>query len=260
MIKYRYSFLFFFFLCGLVLQPHWIRADSAETAVQIEKGDVVWSQKDATNLQIYFSACENVEGGWSSPVKITNDSYINGHPVIDAGLDGKRWLVWTADTGSDYIVRYAVGKDNTWSEPAAIPAQLHENLAPSVAVDSSGVTWVVWSANDGGQDEIYFSQYSGNTWTTPMLVNRGNDVPDILPILSLDEQGKPQVTWEGFRDGSYVKLRSSWNGEAWSDEAEVQATSQETAGESERSIANMPSFIEYPEEAYVRVYKSSIVK
>lgn len=260
MLTNRFSFLLFIVFCGLLLQPFWTCAESAETAINIEKGDVVFSQQDGSNLQIYFSSCENVEGGWSSPVKITNDSYINGHPVIDAGSDGKRWLVWTADTGSDYIVRYAFGKDNAWSEPASIPAQLNENLAPSVVVDRSGRTWVAWSANDGGLDEIYFSKYSENTWTTPMRVNRGNEVPDILPVLTLDEKGNPQVTWEGYRNGSYVKLRSIWDGEGWSDEVEVQATSQETAAEKESSIANMPSFLEHPEEAYVRVYKSSIAK
>lgn len=258
MIIFRFSSLLF--LSGLLFQPHWTWADSAETLVKVERGDVVWSREDATSQQIYFSSCRSAESGWSSPVKVTNDSYRNGHPVIDTGLNEKSWLIWTAGSGTDYMIRYSVGKDDIWSEPAAIPSQLTVNLAPSVVVDTSAVTWVAWSANDGGQDEIYFSKYSGNTWTTPMRVNSGNEVPDILPEIALNAEGTPLVTWQGFRNGSYVQLQSTWDGEAWSDEVEIQTTSQEIAAEANGSIVNMPSFIEHPEEAFLRVYKSSIVK
>lgn len=261
----RFLSLFFLVVSSLLFRPESVPADdSAETLVKVDKGDVVWSSEDGDAQQIYFSSYQSGKSAWSEPVKVTNDFYRNGHPVIDAGKNGKRVLVWTAGSGNDYIIRYAVGKDDTWSEPESIPSQLKENLAPSVVIDRSGATWVVWSANDGGQDEIYFSKYSEGGWTIPMRVNSGNDVPDILPVVTLNAKGKPQVTWQGYRHDDYVQLQSTWKGEAWSEEVELEteAPSEETAAETatNASIANMPSFIERPEEAFLRVYKSSIVK
>jgi len=262
----RFLSLFFLVVSGLLFRPPCVFAeDSAETLVKVDKGDVVWSSGDGDAQQVYFSTYQSGKNAWSEPVKVTNDFYRNGHPVIDAGKNGKRVMVWTAGSGSDYIIRYSVGKDDSWSEPESIPSQLKENLAPSVVIDKSGATWVVWSANDGGQDEIYFSKYSGGSWTIPMRVNSGNDVPDILPVITLNAEGTPQVTWQGYRHDAYVQLQSIWNGETWSEEVELEAATEETeqnATETAKnaSIANMPSFIERPEEAFLRVYKSSIVK
>lgn len=266
MRKIRVLSLFVLVVSGLLFRPQCVFADdSAETLVKVDKGDVVWSKEDGDAQQIYFSSYQSGKSAWSEPVKVTNDFYRNGHPVIDAGKNGNRVLVWTAGSGSDYLIRYSVGKDDTWSEPESIPSQLKENLAPSVVIDKSGATWVVWSANDGGQDEIYFSKYSGGNWTIPMRVNSGNDVPDILPVIALNAKGTPEVTWQGYRHDDYVQLQSTWNGEGWSEEVELEAASEETEETATEpatnaSIANMPSFIEHPEHAFLRVYKSSIVK
>ena len=263
MKKIRLLALVFFVVSGLLFRPPGVSAeDSAETVIKVDKGDVVWSSGDGDAQQIYFSSYQSSKSAWSEPVKVTNDSNRNGHPVIDAGKNGKRVLVWTAGTGSDYIIRYAVGKGDTWSEPVTIPSQLKENLAPSVVIDKSGVTWVVWSANDGGQDEIYYSKNSGDSWSVPMRVNSGNDVPDILPVIVMNAKGIPQVAWQGYRHDVYVQLQSTWNGQAWSEEIELDATPEKTAAQTEAhsSVANMPSFIEHPEQAFLRVYKSSVVK
>ena len=260
--------LFVLVVLGLFRPQCVLADDSVETVVKVDKGDIVWSSGDEDTQQIFFSTYHSGKSAWSEPVKVTEDSFRNGHPVIDAGKNGKRILVWTAASGSDFIIRYSVGKGDTWSEPAAIPSQLKENLAPSVVIDKAGAAWVVWSANDGGQDEIYFAKNIGENWSIPMRVNNGNDVPDILPVISLNDKGTPQVTWQGYRHDSYVQLQSTWNGEAWLEEVEVEgeALPEDTAIESEPesktngSLANMPSFIKRPEEAYLRVYKSSIVK
>lgn len=257
-------------MIGLIAYPVGIPADEipGETVVKVDKGDVVWSGGEADSQQIYFSTYRSGKGAWSDPVQITDDTLRNGHPVVDAGKDGKRVLVWTTATGNDFVIRYALGENGTWSEPAAIPSQLQENLAPSVIIDREGVIWVVWSANVGGQDEIYYACYAEEKWSLPMRVNGGNDVPDILPVIALNDQGIPQVTWKGYRDDGYVQLQSTWTGETWSEEVAIQdqtatgETDTETAEttETNAAIANMPSFIDNPEQAYLRVYKSSIVK
>ncbi len=251
----------------LVWGPSLLRADSTGTApqaepgdIKVEAGDIVWSGEDVTGQQIYFTSYHSDKAAWSSPAKVTDDAYRNGHPVIDADQNGKKWLVWIAGSSTDYLIHYAVSKGDGWSVPATIPLQLKVNLAPSVAVDASGAPWVAWSANDGGQDEIYCATYAAGEWTPLMQVNARNRVPDILPKITIDTERGPLVTWQGFRDGSYVRLQSTWNGESWAEEEVVLSETEDSTPAVYRAVVNMPSFIAQPEQAYLRVYASSRVK
>ncbi len=277
--------LFLLIASALLVQPLCSWAGDTEMELQVDKGDIVWSQSDITGKQIYYSTYSNVNSSWSTPVKVSSDTYRNGYPVVDAGKDGSRWLVWVAGSGNSYMLRYSIETEGSWSNAATIPSPLQVNLAPSVVVDSSGVAWVAWSGNNGGQDEIYSSSYQDDAWTTPVQVNATNQVPDILPEITINANGNPQVTWQGFRNGDYMHLRSTWDGKAWSTESQVESTatqssstptssatasSQKTASQASRSarmstsingsISNMPRFIKRPEKAYLRVYKSVVVK
>ncbi len=234
------------------------------TTVKVNKGDVVWSQMAGTNQQIFFSTFMSAQDTWSTPVQVTKDDYRNGHPALDAGTNGKKWLVWVAGKDTDSSIHYSVEANGAWAETAVVPSPLKVNVSPSVMVDGSGNTWVAWSGNDGGQDEIYCSRYIGQKWTTPVRVNTENDVPDILPEITMNSDNNPQITWYGYRNGSYVKLQSTFTGAAWSNEEVVEEASQnamqQTGNQTGASIENMPSFIQRPDKAFVRVYKSSPVK
>jgi hypothetical protein len=246
-------------------------------SLKVEAGDIVWSEQDVTGQQIYFSTFENSKSAWSEPVRISNDGYHNGLPVIDEDQRGRRLVVWTAGSGDDYQLRFSVNSGKSWSEPESMPLQMKVNLAPSVAMDTAGVPWLVWSANNGGQDEIYYARYTKKEWSVPKLVNEANEVPDIMPDLTLGDDGVMTVTWQGFRNGAYVQLQSSWDGSAWTPEVMEETTktasnatvagstttkvkSTETTAALYGTVTNMPSFVADPEHAYLRVYKSSVVK
>ena len=283
----------------LLAHPFAVKAADTDTVVKVEKGDIVWSQSDTSGTQIYFSTYQAGSDSWTEPVKVTDDANKNGHPVIDEDSSGKRWLVWVAGTAGSSMIRYAVDSDGSWSAAQTVPSSLQFNVSPSVVVDNSGNPWVAWSGNSGGQDEIYCSSYQDGSWTTPVQVNSTNEVPDILPEITLDGKGEPQITWQGYRDGDYVQLQSTWDGKKWSDETQVSSTTASTTSTSTSSstattttesststdssasasaasvgkavaskagdeisgsISNIPSFVPRPEKAFLRVYKSSVVQ
>jgi hypothetical protein len=242
------------------LQPGLLHAYDTGTAIKIEKGDVAWSESVGAHNQIFFSSLSTEKNMWTAPVKITDDEFRNGHPAVDAGSDGKKCLVWVAGSDTEYMIHYSVQANNTWSKPAAVASTMKVNLSPSVMIDNSGQSWVVWAGNDGGQDEIYYSKLVGDKWTAPVRLNAQNEVPDILPEISLDENKIPQATWFGFRNGAYVKLHSTWDGKSWTQETEVQQSTAESNVQESASISNMPAFIQEPDKAFVRIYQSSTVK
>lgn len=275
-VSMRKIFLFClvsFCLFGVIFQCNRLQAADTNTmSVNVTKGDMVWGQLKGTHKQIYFSTVQPGTTTWTTPVAITNDSYRNGQPVIDTGANGKRWVLWAAGSGSKAEIHYSMEANGNWSKTAAIPSGLKINVTPSVLVDASGKAWAAWSGNNGGQDEIYYSRFIDNAWTTPQMVNTPNNVPDILPVLSLNQNKEVQVAWYGYRDGGYVKLQSTWEGNSWSTEVVIQGNSQgisqqltqgtqQTNGvQTNADVANMPSFIKQPEKAFVRVYTFSRIK
>lgn len=256
MISKENGFLKRFFIVGVLfaLGTPGLCAAENNSAHNVQ-ADVVWASSDGLREELYFATQR--EGKWSEPVKITDDNADNLHPCLDRGSDGKNWLVWTAIEQGGYEVRYAVEADGKWSDPQTLPTGLPSNIAPTVIVDVSDIPWVVWSGNNGiTNDEIYYTRYIDGKWQKPQLVNVVNDVPDVLPVISVNQKGKYLVNWDGYRDGMYRKLQAVWNGNGWGPEKRVEPVSenmtiQQIATEKQEDL---PAFIEDTRQAFMRSY------
>jgi len=215
--------------------------------------EAVWSQTDALGHAAIYYAGRKQDAPWSEPVKITNDQFDNLHPVLADGPDGRKWVVWSAVNQPDFFIHYSILADGVWSAPRAIPSDLSSNTAPFVAVDGSNVIWVVWSGNDGvSNDEIYFSRCRAGKWDGPVRLNPKNEVPDILPQITIAYGKPPVVTWLGFRNGDYHRLQSSYRGGAWSKPVEISDAAEATIEQAAREIV-LPAVVKHPERAFIHV-------
>ncbi len=215
--------------------------------------EVVWSQTDALGHAAIYYADRKQGAPWSEPVKITNDQFDNMHPVIADGPDGRKWVVWSAVNQPDFFIHYSILVDGVWSAPRNIPSGLSSNTAPFVAVDDSNVVWVVWSGNDGvSNDEIYFSRFRAGKWDAPVRLNPKNEVPDILPQITVIKGKPPVVTWLGFRNGEYHRLQSSYRGASWNKPVEISNAAEATIEQTARKIA-LPAAVKHPESVFIHV-------
>jgi hypothetical protein len=186
---------------------------------QAGQQELVWSQSDGLRHEIYHSSSQ--DGVWAAPEKLTNDNANKLHPAFAIAPDSSRWIFWSAVNPDSISISYIVGQDGKWSEPVKLEMQdLSSAIAPSVMIDKTGVVWLVWAGNNGGQDEIYWTRYAHSVWQKPQLINKANQVPDIRPEMGQNAQGKIEVRWEGFRDGHYVPLLSTYTEGSWSLEEE----------------------------------------
>lgn len=258
MISGKLTLKGFIALAGVALVLSVPLSASAEAESGNDKAqrvDLVWAASDGLRHELYNAT--RLGGKWSEPQKITNDNADNLHPCLDTGSDGKKWLVWTAIEQGGYEIRYAVEVGEKWSDPQTLPSGLSSNIAPTVIVDDADVPWIVWSGNDGiSNDEIYYTRFIDGKWQKPNLVNKTNDIPDILPVIAITDQGKPQVTWDGYREDNYTKLRAIWTGKGWGPEEVVDT---ETVKTTEKEVANnkqvdFPDFVEDTRQAFFRIY------
>lgn len=208
---------------------------------QGQEQEIVWSQTDGLRDEIYYSMTE--EGEWEPPEKLTDNNSNNLHPAFAAAPNGSRWVFWSAVQHDGISIEYLVGQDGEWSAPRTINMEeISSAIAPSVLIDKANTVWLVWAGNDGrGQDEIYWSRYRAAEakWQKPQRINTANQVPDIRPEISLNEQGQMEVRWQGFRAGAYKKLISLWSGAAWSPEQEEKQ--EEKQEEEEKPV--LPEFV-----------------
>lgn len=225
-----------------------------EKAAAVQQ-DLVWSQSDGLRHEIFFSNQRQKNGEWTPPVKITDNNANNLHPVLEIGTDGRKWLFWSAVRPDGISVQYAVMQNNVWSEPQTLPLEQHSAITPSALADKDGGIWLVWAGNDGGNDDIYFSRFQGEKWTAPQIVHAPNEVPDIKPELSCNDEGKIEVDWIGFRNNAYKKIASVYtDNTGWSAEQEKLETEEEDVRNEEDPQTELPSFLPGDSQFFLKMY------
>lgn len=232
-------------------------ANAADAIQKLQSADLTWSEFDGSGHSIWFSMWQ--QGSWTPPQQIVNDSLINIHPQVYTAADGNRILAWTSIKDGHFSLRYSQQKNGTWSEPETIPAKLANNIAPSVLIDNQNISWIVWAGNNGNGelDDIYFSRLINGTWQPPQRVNPTNNVPDILPQLSNDTAGRPQVTWQSYHNGAYQFFISNWDGQSWT--APLLQAKKDVPANKKNSAPELilPDFVPAPERAFLRKHVTS---
>lgn len=257
MVQRIASFSLVFILIGLlfsfVTASRGWAADATEQSVGAE---LVWSQSDGLRHEIFSSSF--CAGEWTEPQQITDDNADNLHPSIDIGPDGRKWVAWTALEESGMELRYSHHDGDRWQPPALIPSDLASNIKPSIMVAEDGVVWVAWSANDGGLDDIYYSRFLNGEWGDARPIHEPNQVPDILPLLGLDETGTPLVMWQRYQNGGYVQVESIWEGSAWGEPTDF---SQEDELTDEQDVLaqslTLPDFVIDIRQIFVKFIEES---
>lgn len=193
---------------------------------EAEKAVWAWADRVGTDNVVYLS--RKVDGAWSAPQAISVQGGINVVPSVSSiGNGDDLFAVWTNHGNSQAQLRYRQLKAGTWSEEQEYYSGLISNTAPTLADDASGRLWMVWAGYNGISDEIYYSRWNGTSFDSATPIT-ANDVPDILPVLGIDEEsGHPWIQWLQYTDSGYKKFETSWNGSAWS--APVAVDSQPAA-------------------------------
>ncbi len=222
-----------------------------------EQYELAWSGSDGLRHELYTSSFTGET--WTDPVQITNNNANNLHPVIDMGADGTKWIFWSAVRPDGISIEYAIFRDSTWSEVQKMNFEQDSSITPSILIDTDNVVWLVWAGNSGNLDEIYFSRYRNDAWEKEKIINQANSVPDIKPIIALNDQGEIEVRWQGFREGQYKSLFSVHTAKGWSVEKELPREEQEKeeAKIQENEKIQLPAFMREESQYFLKVIKTA---
>jgi len=227
------------------------------------KAELVWSESDGENFQIVYSRFENRR--WSDEVHITNTKVANILPCIGRGPDGVAWVVWSVvnELGNP-ILFYSLSDGDSWSQPILIPTDFVSDTAPSVVVSSDNVAHIVWSGFDGKVDNIYYISRKESLWSDPQKVNLDNAVPDILPIIGINDAGNLWVYWSGYDGGGkYRNYSSIQNGLKWEGETEENVSDNIYLAMIKKAVGQIPALpqsVSDPAKASIYVENSGQIQ
>lgn len=176
----------------------------------------VWIEREARGDALYVS--HQRAGRWSVPRKLTEDGGAKTTPAVAADTRGNVWSAWAVPGAGGQRIEYLHLQGERVAAQGTLDTPFSYNMAPSLALDEDGVAWLVWSGwseLDGKAEEIYFSRWDGATWERPARVNGDDGYPDILPLVGIDRDGRPVVTWSGFDGERYRSYQSAWTGSGW---------------------------------------------
>jgi hypothetical protein len=226
--------------CLLVAMPCAISAQENQPFADTR---IVWSEKENGQFKVFTSRFEN--DSWSERIQLSLPTQSAVYPSISSGPNGTTWVVWTVLKGNNSDLYFTTSlKEGEWAEPTQIITNLSSNSAAMILVDRTSSPWVVWSGFDGQDDEIFFTRWNGTDWDFPLMINDDNSTPDIIPSLTLNDEGFPVVRWLGFADDGYLLLAKEWNGFSW-DEIIVDKSQDPFDPTTPRSVCKLPDLPAY---------------
>ncbi len=193
----------------LLLKPS-IAQDEAKQEMPLD-ADMVWHESQSDLRTIVISLYR--DGQWGQPQKIYQTKSFVSSAVSSTLQDGRKIVFWSEDqkekTKLYFTVQQSLGDMSRWSEPLLLPFKCRECLAATAVLDFYGNLWLFWTDNASGHDDVFYSIYTNGQWASVEQVNAKNQVPDILPISNLNDQGQVEVQWQSYSVLSTVYQTSS---------------------------------------------------
>ena len=88
------------------------------------KAELVWSEFDGENNEIYYSRLK--DNIWTQKIQLSNKGFRNISPSVSSGTDEITWIVWTAISGSKSDLLFSNCDGETWSSPTQIQQTCHQ--------------------------------------------------------------------------------------------------------------------------------------
>lgn len=242
------TIIFTYLMLNLMLSQV-LHAQIEENSKQEQDTELVWSAKNyGQGEQIYYSSF--TKGKWTTPVQLSHSKDLVFQPASSSGTDGKVWVVWSRQDKNRSLLQFSVYNGSKWTPPRQINTGMDSNKAVTVVVDRNNTSWIAWTAIDDIYPEIFWSRWNGQGWDLPVRAHDKNKVPDIQPVLALDESGNINLSWQTYLDGKYVIVSQVWKGQQWQTvSSEFGDNIRKKLIQGDKGSFLVPDFVEDPRKA-----------
>lgn len=185
------NYIVFFLLLSTCCLSH-----ANESACSVNFTSAEYSEDE--NIILFWQSSSGILGERQEAYK--TESYIsNLSSTIDQS--GQPLIFWLESSDRDNrLMMLAKDSYNQWATPVVITSSKSELSSLSLIRATDGLVFLAWASDESGSDDVYFTRYVEGDWDDVQVLNDENKVPDILPILSIDNDGSVGLTWRTFTD------------------------------------------------------------
>lgn len=173
-----------------------------------------WSGRSDSGRDIFYES----SAAPGQIVSVTASPADDITPALSRDGAGRLHLFWVRRDGDGQSLYHSTLQDPGWDTPRRLPTGRLPVSHPAALLDDRGVLWLAWTAFDGEDDEIYAMSLTAGVWSPPVLISRDDAVPDIHPVLGLDDEGVPWIYWRGYDGQAYSGYVSRLRDGAWTPE------------------------------------------
>jgi len=170
------------------------------------KGFLIWEQSlPGEGVSSVFT--ERYDGSWVAasvgPLEsyTTNDAYVPGIALDEAGAGTAIWLQRTASGPELWARRYESG---VWHDPETIAsgAAIEFDPAPAIAIDPMGTSVAIWSQSLPTLYNVRAARHvaGASIWEAPQSLETDDQLGDLMsdysgPRVGMDGDGNAIATW-----------------------------------------------------------------
>jgi len=161
----------------------------------------------AAEMEIVYSIYAPDTDTWTTPAPLTDNDYLDHHPIMKSDSAGNVMLVWesntqnqpVSDTASPGSINFCLWDGSTWTQTAEALSGVSDALKFDLAYWGTGAI-LTWTQDEDADlstltdQEIYYSEFDGITWSSPLALTN-NSVPDSSPQTIMDSFGSIHVIW-----------------------------------------------------------------
>jgi len=161
----------------------------------------------AAQMEIVYAVYSAATDNWSTPTELTNNVYLDHHPLLKQDASGDILLIWEENQGNELIsnsispstINYSIWDGTQWSPSSPALSNVSDAFKFDVAYWGNGAI-LVWTQDGDGDlstltdQDISYSEFDGNNWATPLQLTN-NTVPDSSPKVIRDSEGNINIFW-----------------------------------------------------------------
>jgi hypothetical protein len=174
---------------------------------RVVHGETATFEDMVQNLEISTSVYEPISGSWLPLVRITDNGYLDGSPMIAGPSKTNVMLTWISNEAND--IRGSLSAPNklwfslyngtAWSSPQLVTEIPFGVLKHSLIFNGTSGHMVMSLDIDGdpatvADNELFRLTYSGGVWTALSRYTE-DSLPDVNPKLAFDPAGHVILAW-----------------------------------------------------------------
>ena len=138
---------------------------------------VVWEHIPGNNGEIFFTRSTDNGATFGTPIKIGNNTGLNGFPQVALSETNSNVHVVWHDSENGVMLRRSTDNGATFGKPIILSDENVDSQNPQIAISDDNNVYVAWQSNPQGRNgEIVFTRSTdnGSTFGKPISVTNEN--------------------------------------------------------------------------------------